>query len=77
MEYRYLGNSGLQVSAISLGSWVTFHFQAGVDKAVELMSAAYDSGVSFFDSADGDCLVPEKSQYEHGHHGRQQGGAGP
>ena len=52
MEYRYLGNSGLRVSAISLGSWVTFHFQAGVDKAVELMSAAYDSGVNFFDNAE-------------------------
>jgi len=52
MEYRHLGRSGIQVSALSLGSWVTFHNQIGVDSAVEAMSAAYDVGVNFFDNAE-------------------------
>ncbi len=52
MEYRRLGKAGMRVSVLSFGSWVTFHFQAGVDKAVELMSAAYDAGVNFFDNAE-------------------------
>jgi voltage-dependent potassium channel beta subunit len=52
MEYRHLGRAGIRVSALSLGSWVTFHFQAGIDQAVELMSAAYDAGVNFFDNAE-------------------------
>ena len=52
MEYRHLGRSGLRVSALSLGSWVSFHYQAGLDQAVELMSAAYDAGVNFFDNAE-------------------------
>jgi len=51
MEYRYLGRSGLQVSALSLGSWVTFHNQVDVDKAMQMMSAAYEAGVNFFDNA--------------------------
>lgn len=52
MEYRRLGRAGVKVSVLSFGSWVTFHFQAGVDKAVELMSAAYNAGVNFFDNAE-------------------------
>src|SRR4030065_859041 len=52
MEYRHLGRSGLRVSALSLGSWVTFHFQAGADQAVEMMAGAYDAGVNFFDNAE-------------------------
>jgi len=52
MEYRHLGKAGVKVSVLSFGSWVTFHFQAGVGKAVELMSAAYDAGVNFFDNAE-------------------------
>ena len=52
MNYRHLGRSGLQVSELSLGSWVTFHNQADVDAAVELMSAARDYGVNFFDNAE-------------------------
>lgn len=51
MEYRHLGRSGIRVSALSLGSWVTFHHQVDVDKAMEMMSAAYESGVNFFDNA--------------------------
>ena len=52
MEYRRLGNSGLQVSALSLGSWVTFKNQVDVDLAVECMAAAYDAGCNFFDNAE-------------------------
>jgi voltage-dependent potassium channel beta subunit len=52
MEYRHLGRSGIQVSALSLGSWVTFHNQVGVDAAIQAMSAAYDIGVNFFDNAE-------------------------
>jgi voltage-dependent potassium channel beta subunit len=52
MIYRHLGRSGLQVSALSLGSWVTFHLQTGVRDAVEMMGAAYDYGVNFFDNAE-------------------------
>ena len=51
MEYRHLGRSGIRVSALSLGSWVTFHQQVDVDKAVEMMATAYDAGVNFFDNA--------------------------
>lgn len=52
MEYRYLGSSGLQVSALSLGSWVTFGEQAGEKEAQECMQAAYSAGVNFFDTAE-------------------------
>ncbi len=52
MEYRYLGKSGLQVSALSLGSWVTFGNQISDDTAEELMKTAYDNGVNFFDNAE-------------------------
>lgn len=53
MQYRYLGNSGLKVSALSFGAWVTFGDQIGEDVATELMTAAYDAGVNFFDNAEG------------------------
>jgi voltage-dependent potassium channel beta subunit len=52
MEYRFLGRSGLQVSALSLGAWVTFGEQVGEDIAYECMSAAYEAGVNFFDNAE-------------------------
>jgi len=52
MEYRFLGKTGLQVSALSFGSWVTFHNQVGIEAAVECMTAAYDAGVNFFDNAE-------------------------
>jgi len=51
VEYRRLGRTGLKVSALSFGSWVTFRNQAGVREAVEMMAAAYDAGVNFFDNA--------------------------
>lgn len=53
MKYRHLGKAGLQVSELSFGSWVTFHNQSGVDTTVEMMAAAYDAGVNFFDNAEG------------------------
>jgi voltage-dependent potassium channel beta subunit len=52
MEYRHLGKAGIRVSELSFGSWVTFHNQADVKTAVEMMSAAYDAGVNFFDNAE-------------------------
>lgn len=52
MEYRRLGRSGLKLSALSLGSWVTFKYQVDDRLAVELMKAAFDAGVSFFDNAE-------------------------
>jgi voltage-dependent potassium channel beta subunit len=52
MEYRRLGNSGLQVSALSLGSWLTFGKQIEDTTAEDLMVKAYDSGVNFFDNAE-------------------------
>jgi len=52
MEYRRLGCSGIQVSILSLGSWVTFHNQVGTEAAIQAMSAAYEAGVNFFDNAE-------------------------
>jgi voltage-dependent potassium channel beta subunit len=52
MQYRPLGRSGLRVSALSLGSWVTYHNQVDDSAAVELMAAAFDAGVNFFDNAE-------------------------
>ncbi len=52
MEYRYLGKSGLQVSALSLGAWVTYGGQVGEDIAFQCMEAAYKAGVNFFDNAE-------------------------
>ncbi len=52
MEYRKLGNTGIQISALSLGSWLTFGKQIDNALAEELMIKAYDSGVNFFDNAE-------------------------
>jgi voltage-dependent potassium channel beta subunit len=52
MEYRLLGNSGLKVSALSLGAWVTYGGQVGEDTAFECMTTAYEAGVNFFDNAE-------------------------
>ena len=52
MEYRRLGKSGLKVSALSLGSWVTYGNQVDEKSAIELMSAARDHGINFFDNAE-------------------------
>lgn len=52
MEYRRLGKSGLQVSVLSFGSWLTFGKQIGDNTAENLMAMAYDHGVNFFDNAE-------------------------
>lgn len=52
MEFRRLGRSGLKVSALSFGSWVTFDNQMQVEEAKRCMIAAYDAGVNFFDNAE-------------------------
>jgi len=52
VHYRRLGKSGLQISALSFGSWVTFGHQSDVAMAVQCMGAAYDAGVTFFDNAE-------------------------
>jgi voltage-dependent potassium channel beta subunit len=52
MRYRRLGHSGLRVSELSLGSWVTYHNQVDVNAAVEMLAAALDAGINFFDNAE-------------------------
>jgi voltage-dependent potassium channel beta subunit len=52
MEYRRMGNSGLQLSVLSFGSWVTFHKQIADNSADTLMGMAYDNGINFFDNAE-------------------------
>ena len=52
MQYRRLGRSGLKVSALSFGSWVTFHKQIDLQASMALMQQAWDAGVNFFDNAE-------------------------
>lgn len=52
MEYRYMGRTGLQLSLLSFGSWVSFQKQIDDTIAAELMGIAYDNGVNFFDNAE-------------------------
>ena len=52
MQYRRLGRSGLQVSELSLGSWVTYHNQVDTRAATEMLAAAFDAGINFFDNAE-------------------------
>jgi voltage-dependent potassium channel beta subunit len=52
MEYRSLGRSGLKISALSYGAWVTFGDQVGEDVAAACLKTAYDAGVNFFDNAE-------------------------
>lgn len=52
MEYRKLGASGLKLSALSLGSWVTFNKQVDLRDATALLKYAYDAGINFFDNAE-------------------------
>ena len=53
MVYRYMGKTGLQLSVLSFGSWVTFHKQNEDNTADSLMGMAYDAGINFFDNAEG------------------------
>ena len=52
MQYRRLGRSGLQVSELALGSWVTYHNQVDTAAATEMLAAAMDGGINFFDNAE-------------------------
>ena len=52
MNYRHLGRTGIRVSELSLGSWITFKNQVDVEAAAEIMAAAYEAGVNFFDNAE-------------------------
>ncbi len=52
MEYRYMGKTGLQLSTLSFGSWISFHKQINLKIADELMGIAYDNGINFFDNAE-------------------------
>jgi voltage-dependent potassium channel beta subunit len=52
MQYRRLGRSGLKVSELSLGSWVTYHNQVDTRAAIEMLAAAMDAGINFFDNAE-------------------------
>ena len=52
MEYRRLGRTGLKVSVLSFGSWVTFDTQLQIDLALDCMQAAHDAGCNFFDNAE-------------------------
>ncbi len=52
MHYRRVGRSGLKISEISLGAWITFGSQLGEEAATDLIHAAYDHGINFFDNAD-------------------------
>ena len=52
MEYRHLGRTGIRVSELSLGSWISFKNQVDVGGAAEIMAAAYEAGVNFFDNAE-------------------------
>ena len=53
MEYRRLGKSGLQLSALSLGSWLTFGKQITDDVAEQLMVTAYENGINFWNTSAG------------------------
>ena len=53
MQYRNLGKSGLKVSALSFGSWVTFHKQVDSKLAERMFGMCLDAGVNFFDNAEG------------------------
>lgn len=52
MEYRRLGHTGLKISALSFGAWVTFGRQVGRSEARNLLALAYDNGINFFDNAE-------------------------
>ena len=53
MEYRFLGNSGLKVSVLSFGNWLTNNDPSVLEKTIEIVKKCYDSGINFFDTAEG------------------------
>ena len=52
MNYRNLGKTGLKISELSYGSWVTFSFQLNQKDATDMLKIAYDNGINFFDNAE-------------------------
>ena len=74
MNYRRLGRSGLRVSELSFGSWVTYGNQMGHERARECMAAAYDAGVNFFDNAE---VYADGRVRDHHGHGDAQAGLAP
>ncbi|KAL5013139.1 hypothetical protein ScPMuIL_007409, partial [Solemya velum] len=52
MQYKNLGKSGLKVSNVGLGTWVTFGAQVNDEMAEEILTLAYESGINFFDTAE-------------------------
>jgi aryl-alcohol dehydrogenase-like predicted oxidoreductase len=76
MEYWRLGNSGLKVSVLSFGSWVTFHNQLGHETALGCMQAAWEAEVNFFDNAEvyaggrSETIMGRLHGSSHGHAGR-------
>ena len=52
MEYRFLGRSGLKISALSIGAWITFGGQVGEEAAYDCLKTAFEAGVNFFDNAE-------------------------
>jgi voltage-dependent potassium channel beta subunit len=69
MEYRRLGSTGLKLSVLSFGSWVTFHNQLGHETALQCMKAAWEAGVNFFDNAE--VYASGKSEIVMGHVARE------
>ena len=53
MEYRKLGGSGLKISELSFGSWVTFNKQVDASLAERMFGMCFDAGINFFDNAEG------------------------
>ena len=52
MEYRFVGKTGLRVSSVSIGGWLTFGKSVGDEDAHDILRAALDAGVNFIDVAD-------------------------
>ncbi|CAG8647530.1 400_t:CDS:2 [Rhizophagus irregularis] len=52
MDYRYLGHSGLKVSVLSVGGWVTFGQQISPEMTLKIMQIAFDNGINYFDTAE-------------------------
>ncbi len=75
MEYRRLGRTGLKVSVLSFGSWVTFGPQLAGNLAEDCLAAAYDAGVNFFDNAEAYSAGESRADHGRGHRRRSAGRA--
>jgi aryl-alcohol dehydrogenase-like predicted oxidoreductase len=53
MEYRFLGNTGLKVSVLSFGNWLTSNKREDIDRNISLVKQAYEAGINYFDTAEG------------------------